>query len=233
MRMRHLTRRRLAIGGVVATLAVSATSLALAAIPDSNTGVITGCHNQLTGVLRVIDAQAGAKCLLGEKQLTWNQTGPQGPQGVQGPAGPQGPAGAQGAQGPAGLQGPQGAPGPAGLAGPAGPEGPAGPTATTVHRVTNVAPGFQLVRGTTVSAEASCPAGKVLLGGGGKALVRDMNYLGETTNEADPDVQLVVSAAADKPNTWVATAVVSRDREPETPTVDVAPLVEASAVCTA
>jgi hypothetical protein len=60
--------------------------------------VISGCYATLTspqtlpGSLRVIDTQAGQKCLpLVEKALSWSQTGPQGPQGIQGIQGPPGP----------------------------------------------------------------------------------------------------------------------------------------------
>jgi hypothetical protein len=46
---------------------------ALAAIPHSTTGVITGCYNA-NGALRVINAQNGATCAAGETQVTWNST---------------------------------------------------------------------------------------------------------------------------------------------------------------
>lgn len=64
-----------------------------AAIPNSSTGVISGCYVPITGTLRVIDNQAGQSCATGEVALVWNQTGPQGPAGVQGPQGPAGPTG--------------------------------------------------------------------------------------------------------------------------------------------
>lgn len=54
-----------------------------AAIPDAD-GVIHGCYNVLTGTSRIVD---GDSCNLLEKQITWQQKGPQGPQGPQGPAG--------------------------------------------------------------------------------------------------------------------------------------------------
>ena len=63
---------------------------AYAAIPNSSTGVITGCYPTLLGNLRVIDAQAGQRCNLLEKQLIWNQAGdtrPKGDPGATGPAG--------------------------------------------------------------------------------------------------------------------------------------------------
>jgi hypothetical protein len=99
---------------VVIAVAAGGAGLALASIPDSRTGVITGCYQMVGGQLRVIDAQAGAKCGPSEKKLAWNQTGPQGPAGPAGPQGEAGPAGAQGPAGPAGPAGPQGPAGPAG-----------------------------------------------------------------------------------------------------------------------
>jgi hypothetical protein len=68
-------------------LAVGA-GVALAAIPDRN-GVIHGCRNTRTGLLRVI--KSTAHCRVGERALNWNVRGPQGPQG---PPGPQGEPGA-------------------------------------------------------------------------------------------------------------------------------------------
>jgi hypothetical protein len=72
-------------------------AVAWAAIPSSTTGVITGCYSTGTGSLRVIDAQAGARCKSGERQLEWNQTGPQGLPGIPGAQGVPGPAGPAGA----------------------------------------------------------------------------------------------------------------------------------------
>ena len=97
-------------------LVVAASGAAYAAIPSAD-GVIHGCYNASSnpsGQLRVIDAEAGAKCGKNEKVLDFNQrgpkgdTGPQGPQGVQGPQGDQGPKGDTGATGPAGPAGPAG-----------------------------------------------------------------------------------------------------------------------------
>ena len=95
--------------------------------------------------------------------------GPQGPAGADGAAGPQGPAGADGAagpQGPAGADGAAGSQGPQGIQGPQGPQGPAGIDGTGVS-------GYELVSsvlgpGTTAakSVTATCPGGKVVLGGG-------------------------------------------------------------------
>lgn len=65
--------------------------VARADIPDG--GVINGCYNARTGLLRVIDTSAHQSCTSGETAISWNQTGPQGAVGPQGPAGPTGPAG--------------------------------------------------------------------------------------------------------------------------------------------
>jgi hypothetical protein len=103
---------------------LTAVGVGYAAIPSSN-GIIHSCYNASSnpsGQLRVIDAEAGAKCSKNEKALNFNQTGPQGPQGLQGPQGPPGPQGERGATGATGATGP------AGPAGPGGPAGPAGPS---------------------------------------------------------------------------------------------------------
>src|SRR5215213_9335262 len=81
--------------GMIA-LVVAASGAAYAAIPSAD-GVIHSCYNASSnpsGSLRVIDAEAGAKCNKNEKSLAFNQTGPQGPKGDTGPQGPQGPTGA-------------------------------------------------------------------------------------------------------------------------------------------
>jgi type VI protein secretion system component Hcp len=100
----------------VATAGAVATAVlpSLASIPDS-AGVIHGCVNKTTGVVRIIDTaktgslgQCVASGALAETAVTWSQTGPAGPAGPgggQGPVGPAGPAGPQGPQGPAGPAG--------------------------------------------------------------------------------------------------------------------------------
>lgn len=119
---------RRSIGIVLAVALVGAgAGIAAAAIPDAG-GVYTGCVGAL-GVLRVIDAPT-QKCVVGEKQITWSQTGPKGATGAAGPAGAAGEPGATGATGPAGAPGAAGAagaPGTDGAVGPAGPTGPTGP----------------------------------------------------------------------------------------------------------
>lgn len=158
-----MRRGTLAFAALSAGIIVGGVSVSIAAIPDSNTGVISACLTTRNGSIRVIDHQAGRRCSAGEVLLTWNQKGQPGaigaqgatgPQGIQGPAGPagatgpQGPAGtngtngtdgtdgAQGPQGPAGsdgLQGPEGPIGPEGPVGPQGPPGQQGPSGVTTN----------------------------------------------------------------------------------------------------
>ncbi|MEH0841086.1 hypothetical protein V6U81_01655 [Micromonospora sp. CPCC 205711] len=81
------------------------------------------------GRLQVVD-ETGS-CRDGERRITFNATGPQGPAGPQGPTGPQGepgPTGPAGPKGDTGAVGPQGATGPVGATGPTGPAGATGPT---------------------------------------------------------------------------------------------------------
>jgi len=73
---------------VVALL--SGAGFAAASIPDPS-GVIHACYQspppQHGANLQVIDTAAGGNCSGGQHQVTWNQTGPQGPQGEPGTAG--------------------------------------------------------------------------------------------------------------------------------------------------
>jgi hypothetical protein len=100
--------------------------IAAADIPDSGVfhACVQGKHgDEEKGDLRLIDTSAGQSCRKNEAAVSWNQSGPAGPQGPAGATGAQGPAGAQGLAGPAGATGPQGPAGPQGLAGPPGPSG--------------------------------------------------------------------------------------------------------------
>jgi hypothetical protein len=70
----------------LAAQVVAASGAAYAAIPSAD-GVIHGCYNASSnpsGQLRVIDAEAGAKCGKNEKVLDFNQRGPKGDTGPQG-----------------------------------------------------------------------------------------------------------------------------------------------------
>lgn len=97
----------LAAGGAAA---VVAGGVAYATIPDSS-GVIHGCYsaNGAKGTngtpLNIVDSGT-ASCSRGQMEVTWNQTGPQGPKGDTGATGPQGPKGDTGDTGPQGPAGP-------------------------------------------------------------------------------------------------------------------------------
>jgi hypothetical protein len=123
--IKALGSRGLRVGIAAAAILMVGAGIAYAAIPGAS-GVISGCYEKRTGLLRVIDTQAGAKCLSFETPITWNQRGPKGdpgPPGAAGAAGPQGERGLQGERGPQGEHGPEGESGKLGLAGQACPEG--------------------------------------------------------------------------------------------------------------
>src|SRR5206468_1655083 len=75
--------RRPAAAVLAAISLLTIAALAYASIPDSS-GVIHGCRGSRSGVLRVIDSDAGARCLAGEVALDWNQQGEPGPPGPPG-----------------------------------------------------------------------------------------------------------------------------------------------------
>jgi hypothetical protein len=89
MRISARLTRRGVVFAVIVTALVLGGGFAYATIPSSD-GVISGCWNKRTGVLRAIDREAGVTCLAAENALDWNQVGPQGPPGPQGPQGPAG-----------------------------------------------------------------------------------------------------------------------------------------------
>jgi hypothetical protein len=104
--LRHRPSPALAVSTIALVVALG--GAAWAAIPNSNTGVISGCYVTVTspqtlpGTLRVIDTQAGQTCLplANEKPLNWNQTGPRGLTGATGATGATGPTGPAGAPAP-------------------------------------------------------------------------------------------------------------------------------------
>ena len=106
--MRTIRRRTLALA-TIAAVAVGA-GAGYAAIPGSS-GAVNGCYEKKTGILRVIDKDAGKSCLAFESPIAWSVQGPKGDPGAPGAAGPKGDTGAPG------VQGPEGPPGPAGAAG--------------------------------------------------------------------------------------------------------------------
>jgi hypothetical protein len=183
MEIKRWWQRRLTVAAVgVAALLVGG-GVAFATIPGSG-GAISGCYAKRDGALRVIDS--GTPCKIGESALTWNQTGPQGLTGPKGDTGPQGPKGGTGPQ---------------------GPQGPAGPSTS---------PGFVHVIGWQVSVpqyefvytQASCPDGKVAVGGGFDAsdAVRVL-----TSEAVDMPAGWVVRATTTVPDSWVQAFAVCAD----------------------
>ena len=70
MRTRTIGRRASVLA--VVALAGTAGGVAYATIPGSS-GTINGCYEKRTGILRVIDSDAGAKCTSYETPISWNQ----------------------------------------------------------------------------------------------------------------------------------------------------------------
>ena len=154
--------KKIVVGLAAGVLMLAGGGLAYAAIPNSTTGVFTGCYNN-TGALRLINAQTGAHCNANEATVTWNQTGPVGPTGatgLTGATGPQGPQGVAGPTGATGLTGPQGVPGADGAVGPTGPQGPAGPGNVVMTAVTGTLVPSQWVG--QQSPNVTCPSGSFL-----------------------------------------------------------------------
>jgi Collagen triple helix repeat (20 copies) len=129
-------------------------------------------------------------CQKGTRAVLWEGGGARGPKGRQGDAGPPGPpgprgdTGATGAAGSPGPPGPSGQPGETGPQGAAGPQGPPGPSDSLVTAPVSATTPGNAALGTVVSATATCPLGKKILGGGvtltvsiaaqqGRARVRD------------------------------------------------------------
>jgi Abnormal spindle-like microcephaly-assoc'd, ASPM-SPD-2-Hydin len=87
------------LAGAVAVFSAAAGGVAWATIPGSD-GAINGCYEKRTGILRVIDVEAGKACTQFELPISWNSRGLQGERGIQGERGSAGPAGPQGPAGP-------------------------------------------------------------------------------------------------------------------------------------
>jgi hypothetical protein len=151
------------MAAALAAVALGATSVAYAT-GGLSSDVIHGCYKANGGQFRI-----GVNCTKKEKPLWWNAQGPKGDTGPQGPAGPTGPKGDDGK----GTKGDKGNTGPAGPAGPKGPAGAPGSAGSVngyevvaVDATTSVdvtAGSFDLIY------TSHCPAGKVVVGGGGFA----------------------------------------------------------------
>jgi len=195
--------RFIILAGVTVALGVGVAS---ASVPDG-TGVIHGCYSPngakaTNGAqLNILDS-ASAPCNGSQKEITWNQAGPQGA------AGPQGPAGAQGSPGSPGLKGDKGDPGAQGDPGAKGDAGPAGANGVSGYQV--VSNTEQVSTTITQAYFAYCPAGKKPIGGGWET---NINLSGEQIFQSHPVTQ-----------GW---AVVAS----QTPTADIPLFIEVYAVC--
>lgn len=74
---------RLAIALATGAALATAGSIAWAAIPDAG-GVFHACVNGNSGIVRLIDTEAGESCHTNESAVSWGQIGPQGPPGFAG-----------------------------------------------------------------------------------------------------------------------------------------------------
>ena len=205
------TLRRAVLLGLVLAIA-AAVGIASGAIPSPG-GSIDACYTNIGGILRVIDKQAGQKCVAkAETPLSFNQTGPKGEPGATGGTGPKGDtgaAGADGATGPPGVagvkgeKGDTGAPGADGAAGPkgdkgdTGAQGPPGSGTQEQDSVTLLGTGetsptasFSVLPGLSVTVAVPANA-KVIVTSDGGALLSD-----QTSNlPGTADVALVVDGS--------------------------------------
>jgi hypothetical protein len=174
----HL-KPRLTPANVIVTLALilAATGFAAAAVPDAG-GVIHGCYQKKTGVLRVIGA--GKRCAKGEKPISWNQ---------------QGRRGRDGSDGTNGTNGANGTPGTPGINGTNGTNGTNGATNVTVFKASVSVPGT----GVSTSAGIACGPGQLATGGGFNS-----GATAAVVTESSPssDGGLNPSATGGTPNGW-------------------------------
>ena len=78
--MRSMRLRHGIVVAVGASAALLAVNIAVAGIPGGD-GKISGCYEKHSGLLRVIDAEAGRTCFAIERAITWSQRGPAGATG--------------------------------------------------------------------------------------------------------------------------------------------------------
>jgi len=96
------------------------------------------------------------------------EKGDPGPQGATGPKGEKGNPGPQGATGPKGEKGDHGQQGYQGSAGPPGPPGSKGYKRVIETGTRELKPGYYFKK------QVSCPSGKIIVGGGGRAGASDL-----------------------------------------------------------
>lgn len=67
-------KTKLAGVALVAASVFAGTQLASADVPAAD-GTITGCQNDITGLVRFVDAEASESCGIGETEVTWTDEG--------------------------------------------------------------------------------------------------------------------------------------------------------------
>jgi len=140
-----------------------------------SSGPIHACASKRNGAVRIVGAKT--KCRRSEVALSWSRSGARGRSGVPGPPGVPGPRG------------------------PSGPSGPGGVIGSQIVAGTPVMSGSGASVGTVVTASASCPAAKALLGGGGTA----------TNTDPHPDRSVLTQSFPLNATTWRAVGVVSSE----------------------
>jgi hypothetical protein len=168
------SRGATAAAASILTLLVAGGAYAIA----SGGETISACSRKETHVVYT------GKCKKGDKNLTWNQVGPQGPQGVEGVKGPQGPQGPKGLQGVAGITGQTGAQGPQGPKGDTGATGPSG-SPGTIASVVIRDDLVSIPAGGSAHAVQPCNAGEVVVGGQARPIA-----------DGDPNLHVIASRAA-------------------------------------
>jgi hypothetical protein len=134
-----------------------------------SSGPIHACASKKDGAVRIVGPKR--RCKQGEVAVSWARAGVAGPRGPEGVPGPRGPSGPTGATGVAGAQLVDG---------------------TAVTSTSGSV-------GTVVTADASCPSGTVLLGGGGKV----------TNNDTHPDRTVLTQSYPLDGTTWHAVGVIA------------------------
>jgi len=170
--MKAIRKRLISPAMIVAcaalVVALGGVSYAASVLPSNSVGTAQLKRKAITGAKLKKNAVSGGKVKNGSLMAADFKAGqlPAGPQGLQGGQGPAGQPGPKGEPGPQGPKGDPGSKGDPGVQGPKGDKGdPGWPGISGYEQVTNVNP-TPVSQGQVVSQEASCPAGRKVIGGG-------------------------------------------------------------------
>jgi hypothetical protein len=155
-RGRRLTRKAIIVtAGTVTAMGLAGGGIAYATASTPAT-TYTACMTNVGRALYNVTTTGTPTCHRRDTTITWNQTGPQGPQGLTGAQGPQGAKGDTGATGPAGETG---------ATGPIGPQGPQGPVGgSTIYKKATTA-GFEALSAGEVTLQCDSPSDLAISGG--------------------------------------------------------------------